>query len=684
MPVTSGTSAVEYTGTGAVSAYTIPFKFFANGDVVVTRTVSGVETVLSASGDYTLTGAGSDSGGTVHLAAVLASGATLRVERVMEFSQPTDFRTQGAFAPTTHTKAFDRVTMLVQQAVQQTAALGEDTDEALAELRADFEANPAAAVLDARTVLATSSTTARTLAARFADTRNVKDFGAAGDGTADDTTEIQAAIDAAYNAGGGLVLLPPGTYRTSATLVLKRGVVLQGIGRNRSGQGFLSTHGAILKPLSDFGDLIRIEKAANGAGVFDLGFQYPGITTGSTSTPSTHAAIVFTKATTTNEFTEGVTVSRCDFWGMGIGILMPWDAATSVLYSQYYYVELSHLNYKKCNAALILNGMSDIHVSDIHISDCFAMNVASVQPKCAPLASNASVSDTWSEPCACWINDLGNSLIEKLEVYGANGDGCVLQDCVAPTLLTCTFAINSDDGLVISGCTAGSRIIGARIALNDGNGVFLTTDEAGVLDLFFLACEIEDNGLNGVEATPAVSPLKAINRLHFIGCDINNNSQVAAGTYDGLNMKASKVFITGGSLSDTQVTHTQKRAFNGNYTGVNSWVVSNCNIEGNTASPPFSLAGKTLDIRGCIGFGNLGLGTATPALPGGTGSANKVTNTYGYSVWVYHTGGVAVALTDRDGVGPIGLGSPNPVLVRHGDSIQFDTTVPSAWRWFGA
>ena len=58
-----------------------------------------------------------------------------------------------------------------------------------------------------------------------ADTFNVRDHGATGDGTTNDTTAIQRAIDACHDAGGGTVLFTPGTYR-SGTLRLKSFVTL--------------------------------------------------------------------------------------------------------------------------------------------------------------------------------------------------------------------------------------------------------------------------------------------------------------------------------------------------------------------------------------------------------------------------------------------------------------------------
>ena len=62
----------------------------------------------------------------------------------------------------------------------------------------------------------------RTVKSKLQETVSVKDFGASGDGVADDTAAIQAALDAAANLGvddkGALVHFPSGKYKITSTI----------------------------------------------------------------------------------------------------------------------------------------------------------------------------------------------------------------------------------------------------------------------------------------------------------------------------------------------------------------------------------------------------------------------------------------------------------------------------------
>lgn len=61
---------------------------------------------------------------------------------------------------------------------------------------------------------------------------NVKDYGAKGDGTTDDTAAIQAALNAAYTAGGATVFVPTGTFMIDPNpgLQIKSATTLRGAG----------------------------------------------------------------------------------------------------------------------------------------------------------------------------------------------------------------------------------------------------------------------------------------------------------------------------------------------------------------------------------------------------------------------------------------------------------------------
>src|SRR6266576_3456560 len=81
---------------------------------------------------------------------------------------------------------------------------------------------------------------------------NVKDFGARGDGSTNDATAIQKAINAAGR--GRTVFLPSGIYAvTSVTFSLQNGVSLLGEGANYSRGGSLIRQTGTVQTLIEMG-----------------------------------------------------------------------------------------------------------------------------------------------------------------------------------------------------------------------------------------------------------------------------------------------------------------------------------------------------------------------------------------------------------------------------------------------
>ncbi|MDY8095878.1 glycosyl hydrolase family 28-related protein [Paenibacillus polymyxa] len=101
--------------------------------------------------------------------------------------------------------------------------------------------------------------------------RNVKEFGAVGNGTIDDTASIQAAIYA-VTAYGGSLYVPSGTYKITDTLQILSSVTIIGEGATFSGTTILKFY-MDGKPLTN--PALRIH-AANNVHVEDLYFLNEG------------------------------------------------------------------------------------------------------------------------------------------------------------------------------------------------------------------------------------------------------------------------------------------------------------------------------------------------------------------------------------------------------------------------
>ena len=117
--VENDTSSVEYTLSTSTGPFDIPFYFIENGHIsawLYTENSDGSydETTLTLDTDYTLTGAGDSDGGTLTLTET-HDGAILLIARSPDATQQTSYVATGKFPATSHERALDKLTMLIQQ-----------------------------------------------------------------------------------------------------------------------------------------------------------------------------------------------------------------------------------------------------------------------------------------------------------------------------------------------------------------------------------------------------------------------------------------------------------------------------------------------------------------------------------------------------------------------------------------
>lgn len=116
MTVSTEVDHNDYTGNGVTTSFPYTFRIFTKTDLMV-QVVDLNEniTVLTLDTDYSVTGAGAYSGGSVVLPSPLENGWQISISRELPATQETDLRNQGKFFAEVHEDAFDKLTMLIQQ-----------------------------------------------------------------------------------------------------------------------------------------------------------------------------------------------------------------------------------------------------------------------------------------------------------------------------------------------------------------------------------------------------------------------------------------------------------------------------------------------------------------------------------------------------------------------------------------
>lgn len=266
MTVSTTVGRWQYDTNGTTGPWTVGAYFIADEDLNVTYTdAAGVDSLLVLNVDYTVTGAGAPSGGTITTSTAYAAGGKITIVDDPEALQETDYSETDAFPAATHEQALDRLTLIVQRlrllveralrisdSEDALAVLPSAQDRALKTLTFDADGNPVCTTPAAGTAEAlaadlmddgqatngsgmvgfnrTLNYVAGTVGAVLYEV-NVKAFpwSAKGDWDGSSGTDDHAAITAAYDwlvakiisdgyVAGGRLVIPSGAYRLTQAL----------------------------------------------------------------------------------------------------------------------------------------------------------------------------------------------------------------------------------------------------------------------------------------------------------------------------------------------------------------------------------------------------------------------------------------------------------------------------------
>ncbi|MEQ8667027.1 MAG: hypothetical protein RIC16_15005 [Rhodospirillales bacterium] len=139
---------IRYVADGSQTAFTFPFPIFGDADLDVFI----ADVAATPMTDFTVAGAGSDSGGTVTFTVPPANGAAVTLVRNLTVERTTDFQESGEFRARVINDELDKIVAMIQEAgdaVGRTLRLSDTDDVANLELPAKTERAGAFLAFDA-------------------------------------------------------------------------------------------------------------------------------------------------------------------------------------------------------------------------------------------------------------------------------------------------------------------------------------------------------------------------------------------------------------------------------------------------------------------------------------------------------------------------------------------------------
>lgn len=237
---------VQYTAIAAQTVFAYPFPIFVDADIVVD--VDGVTKVLTT--DYTVSGAGNETGGNVTFVVAMTGDEVVTIYRDIAIERSTDFQQNGPWSSATFNDELDKLYLIIQELENKVGrairfpitSASTNAQAEMAPISNFFEKFlritsagllEAADVLDGVVTLSAEiigallyPQTALELAAGITPTTfryvpgDVRRYGTVGDGATVDTAALQRALDSGHK-----VLIPDNTYITNELSVSSNTVI---------------------------------------------------------------------------------------------------------------------------------------------------------------------------------------------------------------------------------------------------------------------------------------------------------------------------------------------------------------------------------------------------------------------------------------------------------------------------
>lgn len=325
-------------------------------------------------------------------------------------------------------------------------------------------------------------------------------FGATGDGSTNDRVAIQAALDAASAAGGGVVFLPEGTYAVNmagvpgfsgfyAGLILPSGVILKGAGRGVTTVKLIASE---TRTAASEGASIIYNADLDGAGDHDLGIEDLTIDGNAANQSTVHNGITMIR-TRHARFTRVTVKNVRGTASSGASETFAYDTQLGMDTT---YTDCTALR----DAGSTASGFSANNATGIHYENCVAYGMTNSMG-----FTHFECEEVQYATCHAYLNAVNgfNSEESRNVTYvGCHAGGEVATGDDPWPLADGTTLGNTGAGFVILGTK--NALLTACTARENATGIGIVEGSAGASGRV-VGCAVTDNTTAGVSISAAAT-----------------------------------------------------------------------------------------------------------------------------------------------------------------------------------